>query len=163
FRRAGVSHVLSVSGLHLAVVALLLYRAVRRLWLSSARLAVRIPADRAAALVAIPAAVAYTLVTGAEVATVRALAATLVVLGGAALGGRVDGWTALAVAALALTVDAPWALFDPSFQLSFTAAAAMIVVGGATRGWGRSARGPWRIAAWAGRLAFASLAATLAT
>ena len=153
FRRTGVSHVLSVSGLHLAAVALLLHRLVRAAWLRSARLSLRVPADRAAALLAIPAAVAYTMITGGEVATVRALVCAVIVLGGAALGRRPDALTALAAAALVVLVDRPWSIFEPSFQLSFAAAAALSALGA------RWARG----GGWVRRMFFASLAATLAT
>src|SRR5262249_6326574 len=69
FRRAGVSHVLSVSGVHLAAVAFLAFVLARRAWLLSARLTVRLAAERAAALAVAPIAVAYTLLTGAEIAT----------------------------------------------------------------------------------------------
>src|SRR5262249_59816939 len=90
FRRAGVAHVLSVSGLHLAAAALLFFACARWLWLRSAWLTARIPADRAAAVAALPATFAYTLLTGAEVATVRSLVCTAIVLGGRALGRRTD-------------------------------------------------------------------------
>jgi competence protein ComEC len=163
FRKTGTSHVLSVSGLHLFAVAFLFYQFVRWAWLRSGRLAVRFPAARAAALVAIPVAIAYTLVTGAEVATVRALLCTIVTLGGCALGRRPDGTTALAIAALVVLGHSPWVLLEPSFQLSFSASLALLTLG---RRWGRTAPGTSRrrrALAWAWRLLAASLAATLAT
>jgi competence protein ComEC len=129
FRRAGVSHVLSVSGLHLAAVALLVFGLVRLLWLRlPLGLVLRVPADRAAALVAAPVAAGYTLLTGAEVATVRALLCVLVVLGGRAAGRRPDALTAVAAAALAILASSPSALFEVSFQLSFTAAITLALV-----------------------------------
>ena len=128
FRRAGVAHVLSVSGLHLAAATALFFAFARSVWLRSPRLAARFAADRAAALFALPAAAAYTLVTGAEVATVRSLVCAAVVLGARALGRPVDALTALAAAALAILAAAPATLFDASFQLSFAAAAALSLV-----------------------------------
>ncbi len=167
FRKAGVSHVLSVSGLHLAAVSLLLFRLARSLWLRKARLAVLIPADRAAAIIAAPVAIAYTMMTGAETATVRALVATLVALGGAALGRRIDGWTALAAAALAILVLSPWSVYDPSFQLSFAAAAALLVAARITAR-PRAAAGDTgsrarRAVHWIWRLVVASALATAVT
>jgi len=165
FRRAGVTHVLSVSGLHLAAVALLLYAAVRRAWLRLGGWTERVPAETVAAAVAAPAAVAYTLITGAEIATVRSLIATLVVLGGAALGRRPHALTALAVAALVLLADAPWTLFEASFQLSFVAAAALVTLGARMAPRPATPETPRlrRVALAAARLAIASFAAALAS
>ena len=128
FRRAGVAHVLSVSGLHLAAAAALFFAAARSAWLRVPRLAARFAADRAAALVALPAAAGYTLITGAEVATVRSLVCAAIVLGARALGRSGDALTALAGAALAILAWSPLALYDASFQLSFAAAGALALV-----------------------------------
>src|SRR5262249_8080230 len=121
FRRAGVAHVLSVSGLHLAAAALLFFARARWLWLRSAWLTARFAADRAAAVVALRAPVGYTLLPGAAVAPVRSLVCAAVVLGARALGRHSDALTSLAVAALAILADSPLALYDVSFQLSFAA------------------------------------------
>jgi len=122
FRRAGVTHVLSVSGLHLLAVTFLFYVGLRWAWLRSPRLALWMSADRVAAAAALPIAVGYTLVTGAAVATLRALVCAGVVLGARILGRRPDALAAIAVAALAILCASPLALYDPSFQLSFAAA-----------------------------------------
>src|SRR5262249_4052485 len=104
------------------------FAGARRLWLRLPRLAARIPADRAAAACALPAAAAYTLLTGAEVATVRSLLCAAVVLGARLLGRSADGLTALAFAFIAIVAASPPALFAASFQLSFAAAAALALV-----------------------------------
>jgi competence protein ComEC len=153
FRDAGVAHVLSVSGLHLAAAALFAFLIARRIGLASSWLTTRLPADRAAALLALPAAAGYTLITGAEIATLRALVCVTVVLGGKALGRRGDGLTALAVSSLLLLAHAPAALFEPSFQLSFAAAAALAALAG------RPSAGRGRVT----QMLLVSAAATLAT
>ncbi len=135
FRRAGVTHVLSVSGLHLAAVTFLFYVGVRWAWLRLPWLALRVSAERVAAGVALPIAVGYTLVTGAAIATVRALACVVVFMGARLLGRRPDALAALAAAALAILVASPLALYDPSFQLSFAAAFGLAVAGGIGRRW----------------------------
>src|SRR5215470_6978094 len=112
FRRSGVSHVLSVSGLHLAAVTFLLYMGVRRAWLLSPAWATRIHADKVAAAAAIPVAILYTMVTGATVATVRALVCALIFLVAKLAGRRTDGLTVLALAALAILVVSPLQLYD---------------------------------------------------
>src|SRR5581483_6756518 len=107
FRAAGVSHVLSVSGLHLAIATLLFYGGVAWLLLRVPRLGRGRPVRRWAALAALPAALAYTLMTGAEVATVRACLVAFVWLAGVALGRRATAVEALAIAALIVLAWAP--------------------------------------------------------
>jgi competence protein ComEC len=124
FRRAGVTHVLSVSGLHLALVTWLLYEGLAWLLVRVPRLGRGRPARRFAATVALPAAIAYAVMTGAEPATLRALGVAAVYLGGVALGRRPRLPEALACAALGILLEAPLRLFDPSLQLSFAAAIA---------------------------------------
>jgi competence protein ComEC len=168
FRRAGVSHVLSVSGLHLAAVALLLYALVRRAW-ARLGLAHRVVPDRAAALVAAPAALAYTMITGAEVATVRSLICVLALLGAKLAGRRPDALTALALAALLVLLAEPLAAWDVSFQLSFTATWALAAAAERQRqrradtGGGGWLAGRTRFVRWIGQTLLASLVAFLAT
>ena len=158
WRDAGVYHALSVSGLHLAVVAVLTFAALTRLlavvapWLPSPR--------RLAAALALPLAVAYTAVTGAEVATVRALVVVGAVLLGELLERRVRIVDALGLAALLVLADRPSALGDPGFQLSFVAALTLIVAAG---GGARGGRWPGRALRWLGRAVATSTAVTLAT
>jgi competence protein ComEC len=133
FRDAGISHVLSVSGLHLAATALLVFAAVRRAWASVPALALRWDASRVAALVALPAAVAFTAVSGAQPSTVRALVVVAVALLGAALGRRPRLADSLGVAAILILTVSPASLYDPSLQLSFAATAALAWLSGARR------------------------------
>ena len=132
FRRAGVSHVLSVSGLHLAAAGFLCFVVLRRLLLRWEALARRLPVRCLAAAAALPAVTFYTLLSGAEVATVRAAVVAWFWLGAAAAGRAVDGGLALAGAALFLLAGSPLALVDPSFQLSFAAALAGLAFAGPT-------------------------------
>ncbi len=130
WRTAGVVHVLSVSGLHLAVVALIGFALIGRL------LGLALPSRIARAIaagLAIALAIAYTAITGWQVATVRALVVAVLMLAGAAVGWRPALVDALGAAAIAILVTRPSALGDPSFQLSFTAAIAL-AYGGALRG-----------------------------
>jgi competence protein ComEC len=160
FRAAGVTHLLSVSGLHLAFAAGLLFAAVRALLRRLVPLlAVRRPRDRWAALLSLPIVAAYAILTGAEVATVRAA----LVVGHAFVGllctQRVRAGDALAFAALAILVARPASLLDPSFQLSFVAAWATMA-----SAWRPARRtGLAWLAGRAGQVLSASLAATVAT
>ncbi|MGZ3405420.1 MAG: DNA internalization-related competence protein ComEC/Rec2 [Polyangia bacterium] len=163
FRAAGVSHVLSVSGLHLAIAAFLFYVGLRRALACVPALAETQPVQRWAATAALPAVWAYTLLTGAEVATVRSCIVAFVWLGAVAARRRATAAQALALAALMILCSSPLELFDPSFQLSFAAAAGTSFL--APRWSPRGAGGPvalrlWR---WTLRLCAASAAAILAT
>jgi competence protein ComEC len=121
FNRTGITHLISISGLHVTVFAALAgglaYLLVRR----SARLTTRIPARKVAALAGIAAAALYVLLAGAQVPAVRTLV-MLVVAGVGLLLARpgtarvVWLWALCAV----LSWD-PWAGFAPGFWLSFGA------------------------------------------
>ena len=87
-RRSGLAHLLSVSGLHLtAVVGAVMLLTLKLLALSPA-LALRFRLVLVAAGAGALAGIAYTLLTGAEVPTVRSCIAALLVLAGIALGPR---------------------------------------------------------------------------
>ncbi|MDB4970501.1 MAG: internalization-related competence protein ComEC/Rec2 [Myxococcales bacterium] len=163
FRSAGVSHVLSVSGLHLAIAAFLFYVGLRRLLACVPALAQSGSVQRWAATVALPAIAAYTMVTGAEVATVRSCVVAFVWLGAVAVRRRATAAQALAVAALAILCASPLELFDPSFQLSFAAAGgtSLLAHRWSPRGSGGSIAA--RLVRWTARLCAASAAAILAT
>jgi competence protein ComEC len=121
WRALGIYHVLSVSGLHLAVVAGLAYAGLRRL-VAASPLGGRSRPARWAAPLALVLAVAYTLVTGAQLATLRSLAVIALVLVAAMLDRPLRLVDALGAAAAALLLWRPADLYDPSFQLSFVAA-----------------------------------------
>ena len=162
FRAAGVAHVLAVSGLHLAVVTWLVFVGIRRLWGLLPGLANRVDAVVAAAVGAAPAAVAFAFVTGARVSTLRALIVVLIVLLGLATARRARVIDALGCAALILVVIQPLTIYDPSFQLSFAAAATLVLT--VRRPAPARAGGPGRRALrWLGGLARASFWASLAT
>ncbi|CAN5918952.1 hypothetical protein BH11MYX3_BH11MYX3_23840 [soil metagenome] len=121
WRAVGIYHVLSVSELHIAVVAGLVFALLRRL-LAASPWGGRIHPARWAAPPSLVFAVGYTLVTGAQLATVRALIVIALVLIAAMLDRPLRLLDALGFAALIILVWRPEDLFDPSFQLSFVAA-----------------------------------------
>jgi competence protein ComEC len=127
WRGIGIYHVLSVSGLHLAVVAGLLFALLRRLAAASPW-GGRIRPARWAAPGALVLGVAYTLITGLQVATVRALLVVAIVLVAQMLDRPVRLADALGAAAIALLVWRPGDVFDPSFQLSFVAAGTLALM-----------------------------------
>lgn len=127
WRAVGIFHVLSVSGLHLAVVAGLAFLFLRKL-VAASPWGGRVRPARWAAPPALVLAVVYTLVTGAQLATLRALVVIGLVLVAAMLDRPIRLLDALGIAGIAILVWRPMDLFDPSFQLSFTAAIVLALV-----------------------------------
>lgn len=167
-RVAGLSHVLSISGLHMALVATGMFFLVRALLALSPALALRCPIKNWAAVPAALAATFYLVLSGGEVATQRAYLMTLIVLAGVALGRPALTLRTLAVAALLVLALTPWAVLDPGAQMSFAATLALVA---AYAHWGRQvaelprARLGWlhRPAVYIAALLLTSLAAGLAT
>ncbi|MCK0208439.1 ComEC family competence protein [Starkeya koreensis] len=125
-RIAGLSHILSISGLHMALVATTVFFLARALLALAPELALARPIKAWAALPAFASATFYLLLSGAEVPTQRAYVMTLLVLAGVVLGRPALTLRTLALAALALMALTPWAVLDPGAQMSFTATLALI-------------------------------------
>jgi competence protein ComEC len=127
-RRSGLAHLLSVSGLHLtAVVGAVMLLTLKLLALSPA-LALRYRLVLVAAGAGALAGVAYTLLTGAEVPTVRSCIAALLVLAGIALGREALTLRLVAVGALVVLLLWPESLPGASFQMSFAAIVAIVAL-----------------------------------
>jgi competence protein ComEC len=139
WRACGIYHVLSVSGLHLAVIAGLAFTLLRRLAAASPW-GGRIRPGRWAAPPALLLAIAYTLVTGAQLATLRSLVVIAIVLIAQFLARPMRLIDALGLAAIVLLLWHPGDLTDPSFQLSFAAALALAMRPRAVPGFARDRR-----------------------
>lgn len=127
-RRAGLAHLLSVSGLHVtAVVGATMLVALSVLALFPV-LAIRFRLPVVAALIAAGVAGFYTWLTGAEVPTVRSLVAALIVLAALALGREAITLRLVAAGALIVLVLWPEAIASASFQLSFAAVTAIVAL-----------------------------------
>ena len=127
-RRSGLAHLLSVSGLHIAaVIGAAMFLTLKLLALSE-RLALRLNLVVVAAGVGALVGIAYTLLTGAQVPTVRSCVAALLVLLGIALGRDAISLRLVAVGAIVVLLFRPEALAGPSFQFSFAAVTAIIAL-----------------------------------
>lgn len=152
FSRTGTTHLMSISGLHVTMVAALLAWFVGFLWRRSPRLMLILPAQRAAVLAGWLTGMAYALLSGFSVPAQRT-AFMLTVAALALLSGRrtaVSKTLALALAVV-LLLD-PWALLSPGFWLSFGAVGLLFYVASErvveAPGWrGELAR--WGLAQWA--------------
>jgi competence protein ComEC len=167
---SGLGHVLSISGYHMAVVAGVVFFAVRALLALIPGLAAGAPIKKWSAAAALAAALFYLLLSGAEVATQRSFFMTAVVLIAVMVDRRAITFRTLAVAAMIVLVIAPEALVHPSFQMSFAATLGLVAL--VQVGMPRLFAAPdnsatAKVALWGGReiamLALASFVAGLAT
>jgi competence protein ComEC len=132
FMVTGTIHLLSISGSHLGLVAIVVFVAIRRgllllpgSWLL--RLSRRMTVTRVAAMGTIVPVVGYACLAGAELATLRSLVMVLMALVALWLGQERRIFHALAAAAFVLLLHDPQAVFDISFQLSFVSVLAIAV------------------------------------
>jgi competence protein ComEC len=124
---SGLVHLLASSGLHLAVVALVVRDLARRVWLRSP-CAPWLRAGVFAAAVALPFAAFEVLLLGAPWPAVRAGVGAAVALLGSALARRGDGLTTLALGAAACALLDPGATHDLALQLSVAGIAGLILL-----------------------------------
>ena len=130
-RDSGLSHLLSVSGLHVSAVVAAIYALAIRLLALWPWLALRVRLPLVAAACAAGAGIAYTLLTGAEVPTLRSCIGAVLVLLALAMGRDPLSLRMLATGAIAVMVFWPEAIVGPSFQMSFGAVLAIIALHGA--------------------------------
>lgn len=155
-RRTGVIHLMSISGLHVTMLAGLVFALVQALWRRSERLALRLPARKAAALAGLLAAASYAAVAGFAIPTQRTLYMLAVLAAALWMGRSVALSLVLCWALLVVVVLDPWAVLAPGFWLSFAAVALLGYIG-----YGRLTRAGWLIEAaraqWAVTLGLAPL------
>ncbi|WP_279349802.1 ComEC/Rec2 family competence protein [Erythrobacter litoralis] len=127
-RDAGLTHLLSISGLHVsAVIAAIYFLTIRVLALFPA-LALRVRLPLIAAALGAAAGISYTLLTGAQVPTVRSCAGAILVLGALVLGREPLSLRMVAIAAIFVLLLWPESLVGPSFQMSFAAVLAIVAL-----------------------------------
>lgn len=129
FNRTGIGHLVSISGLHVSMLAALGAWGVSRWWRRHPAWCARLAAHRAAALAGTLVALAYCLLAGFGVPAQR----TLYMIGVVALAlwtHRLTSVSRVLCIALAIVVAIdPWAVMGSGFWLSFTAVAAIFYVG----------------------------------
>lgn len=127
-RDAGLTHLLSISGVHVSAVIAAAYFLALKLLAAWPWLALRVRLPLVAAAVGAGVGIGYTLLTGAEVPTVRSCVGALLVLGALALGREALSMRMVAVAAIAVLLLWPESLVGPSFQMSFAAVIAIVAL-----------------------------------
>ena len=128
FWRTGTGHLMSISGLHITMVASLLYWLAFRAWARVPALVLRLPAQRAAALTGATVALVYALIAGFSVPTQRTFFMLAAIAAALWIGRGLSASRVLAWALLAVLLLDPWAGLAPGFWLSFGCVAMIFYV-----------------------------------
>jgi len=129
-RASNLFHIISISGLHMGMLAGFVFATLRYGLALVPALALRLPVKKLAAGVALVAATAYLWLAGANVATERAYVMAAVMLVAVLVDRRAISLRSIAVAAVILLLREPESMTEPGFQMSFGATAALILAWG---------------------------------
>ena len=126
YRDSGLAHFLSISGLHMSMLAGFMFLLVRYVVVLMPSLALRYDSKKIAAVFAVVMSFVYLLISGYSVPTQRAFLMTLIFLIGVMISRRSISMRTISWAALCVLMVSPVALITPSFQMSFAAVVALI-------------------------------------
>ncbi|MEJ0062422.1 MAG: ComEC/Rec2 family competence protein [Alphaproteobacteria bacterium] len=125
-RASGLQHILSISGLHLAIVAAFVYVGLRSLLALIPYVALRWPIKKIAAGLSLVNLIVYTLLTGMLVPAIRSAIMTGIIMIAVLFDRRALSLRTVAIAGIILLLAAPQALLGASFQMSFAAVLVMV-------------------------------------
>lgn len=126
YRRAGVSHILAISGLHIGCIAFAAFGLFNWLFSWIPFLLRRAWTRKGAAVFSLAFTVCYGVLAGLSPSTQRAMIMAAAFLVGFWVGRRHDWLSGLALAAVVILVISPPTLLSVSFQLSFAAVLAIL-------------------------------------
>lgn len=167
FINSGLAHILAISGLHLTIIAGVVFAVFRRGMALIPPLCLAYNSKKLAALGTICMTFIYLLLSGFGIPAQRAFIMITVVMGAICLDRTALSIRTVALAAFLVLLLMPEALLGPSFQLSFAAVVALI---SGYEAW-KNSLCSWMVqggflrkqVAYGGGLIFTSLLATLAT
>jgi competence protein ComEC len=125
-RESGLAHLLAISGLHVGMVAGVIFFFSRLIMASFQNFTLKYPIKKYAAVIALFGAFFYTLMVGATIPTQRALLMTGLVMVAIMLDRSPFSLRLVALAALVVLFFSPESLTSVSFQMSFAAVTALI-------------------------------------
>jgi competence protein ComEC len=128
FTRTGVNHLMSISGLHITMLASLAFAVAYWLWRRSTRLTLFLPARKAAALAALLVATGYALLSGFAVPAQRTVYMVGAVAAALWLNRNFSLGQIVSIALLGVLIPDPWAVMSAGFWLSFGAVVLILYV-----------------------------------
>lgn len=128
-RASNLYHIISISGLHMGMLAGFVYNALRLALVLAGGLGVLLPGPthKLAAAAAMMAAAIYLWLSGGGVATERSFIMVAVMLGAILVDRRAISLRTVALAAVLILIYSPDAVTSPGFQMSFAATVALIL------------------------------------
>jgi competence protein ComEC len=128
FRDSGLAHLLSISGVHMAIVGGFAFFLARLLVAAIPWLALRVPGKKVAAAFGMGAIALYLLVSGSPAPAERSAVTAMVAFAAILLDRRAISLNSLAVAALFVLIRHPEQIVQPGFQMSFAATVALVAL-----------------------------------
>lgn len=165
YRDSGLVHILSISGLHMAIMAGFVYGAMRFILAAFPSIALRYATKKWAAAAALVGAAAYLLISGGSIPTVRAFLMVAIMFAAVMLDRQALAMRNVAIAALVVLLAMPESLLDPGFQMSFAAVISLIAAYEAVRERSETrGRGGWHrtLAFFLGGIIMSTVIASLA-
>jgi len=126
--RAGLGHILAVSGLHIGLIAWISFMAVRWLILRSYRLTLSFDPEKLSSAITIFPVLLYCLISGLRLPTQRAMIMILIYLISIIFEKQDDIISSLCLAGAIILSIHPESIFSPSFQLSFISVTGIILL-----------------------------------
>ncbi|HRY07508.1 MAG TPA: ComEC/Rec2 family competence protein [Hyphomicrobiaceae bacterium] len=133
YRDSGIFHILSISGLHMAIMGGAVFWSVRFLLALFPSLALRYPVKKWAALAAAAGSLAYLAISGGSFATLRAFIMISIMFLAILLDRPAIALRNVALSALIILILFPESLLDVGFQMSFAAVVALVAAYEAVR------------------------------
>ncbi len=131
YTRTGTNHLMSISGLHITMLAGLAFAFVAFTWRRFPKLVMRLPTRKAAMMAGLLVALLYAALAGWSVPTQRTIYMLATFALALLFGRNVTSIGALSLALLVTVVLDPWAVIAPGFWLSFSAVALLVYVSAA--------------------------------
>ncbi|MEM6810948.1 MAG: ComEC/Rec2 family competence protein [Pseudomonadota bacterium] len=138
-RNSGLAHMLAISGLHVGMVAGVLFFFSRLMMAAIEPLALRYPIKKYAAIIAISGAFFYMVMVGATIPTQRAMIMTALAMLAICLDRSPFSLRLVGIAAIIILLYRPESLVSVSFQMSFAAVTALVAFYEVTRKYWRRA------------------------
>lgn len=128
YRKTGITHVLSVSGFHLTLLAGFVFFVIRGFLSLFPFIILRINTKKIAAFISILFTFFYLLISGLAVPAIRSFIMIFIVLFGILLNRKTISLRSVALAAFFILLIYPDSLIGASFQLSFMAVLSLITL-----------------------------------